>query len=228
MSHFFVRHPVTTWMIFAAFVLLGIYAVPRLQIEAIPETDLPTLTIYTYWNGASPQAVQRSITIPVEEAARKVHGVETIKSRSWAGRSQVEVSFRRSIDIDFARVDLNEQLGAVRRNLPLNAGQPQIVAYVPEEFQTEQFFTFSLESSLDPNEIRELAETWVVPQIIALEGVADARVLGGAQPLIKIFPSNARSWRGVETACSHWPCSDPLSAILKTLSISFVRMARTS
>ncbi|UCG50692.1 MAG: efflux RND transporter permease subunit [Candidatus Latescibacterota bacterium] len=187
MTPFFVRHPVSTWMIFAAFVLLGAYAVPRLQIEAIPETDLPTLTIYTYWNGASPQAVQRSITIPVEEAARKVHGVETVKSRSWAGRSQVEVSFRRDVDIDFARVDLNEQLGEVRRNLPLNASQPQIVAYVPEEFRTDQFFTFSLESPLDPNELRELAETWVTPQLIALEGVADARVLGGANPLIKIF-----------------------------------------
>ncbi len=187
MTNFFVRHPVTTWMIFAAFILLGLYAVPRLQIEAIPEIDLPTLTIQTYWNGASPQAIQRSITIPIEEAARKVHGVENIRSTSRAARSQVEVSFRREIDIEFARIDLNEQLGSVRRNLPLNAGQPMILPYVPEEFRTEQFFTFSLESPLEPNELRELAEDWVLPQLVALEGVADARILGGAQPLIKIY-----------------------------------------
>jgi HAE1 family hydrophobic/amphiphilic exporter-1 len=187
MTHFFVRHPVTTWMIFGAFVLLGAYAIPRLDVEAVPEVDLPTLTIQTYWNGASPQAVQRSITLPVEEAARKVHGVEEIRSTSRAARSDVRVSFRKDVDIEFARVDLNEQLGSVRRNLPLNAGQPQILPYYPEEFQTEQFFSFSLESPLDPNELRELAEDWVVLRIIALEGVADARVLGGARPLIKIF-----------------------------------------
>jgi HAE1 family hydrophobic/amphiphilic exporter-1 len=174
-------------MIFAVFVLLGVYSLPRLQIEAIPEINLPTLTIQTYWNGASPRAVQRSITIPIEEAAQKVHGVEKVKSTSSPGRSQVEIEFRREINIDFARVDLNEQLGSVRRNLPLNAGQPQILPYVPEEFQTEDFFTFSLESPLHPNELRELAETWVVPQILALEGVADARVLGGARPLVKVF-----------------------------------------
>ncbi|MFQ5511874.1 MAG: efflux RND transporter permease subunit [Candidatus Krumholzibacteriia bacterium] len=186
MTRFFVRHPVTTWMIFAVFLLLGLYAIPRLQIEAIPEIKLPTLTVQTFWNGASPRAVQRSITIPVEEAARKIHGVESIESTSYAGRSRVEIKFRRDINIDFARVDLNEQLGSVRRNLPLNAGQPQILPYVPEEFQTENFFTFSLESELSPNQLRDLAETWVLPQLLALEGVADARVLGGARPLLKI------------------------------------------
>ena len=187
MTRFFVRHPVATWMIFGAFVLLGAYALPRLQIEAIPETDLPTLTVQTFWNGASPQAIQRAITVPVEEAARKVHGVEEIKSVSRAGWSQVEVSFRRGVDIDFARVDLNEQLGVVRRNLPLNAEQPQIVPYIPEEFRTEQYFTFSLESPLSPNELNDLAEQWVLPQLLAVEGVADARVQGGARPLIKIY-----------------------------------------
>ncbi|NIM19865.1 MAG: MMPL family transporter [Candidatus Latescibacteria bacterium] len=186
MIRFFVRHPVTTWMVFAVFVVLGVYALPKLQIEAIPEIDLPTLTIYTIWNGASPQAVQRSITIPVEEAARKVHGIEKIESTSRSARSQVVVSFRRGVDLDFARIELNEHLGSVRRNLPLNAGQPQIRAYVPEEFRTEQFFSFGLESPLDPNELREMAETWVIPQLLALEGVADAFVYGGAAKLIKI------------------------------------------
>jgi HAE1 family hydrophobic/amphiphilic exporter-1 len=173
-------------MIFVAFVVLGAYSIPRLKIEAVPDVDLPTLTVNTGWNGASPQAVQRAITIPIEEAVQDLHGVEKIESNSRAGNSRVTISFRRDINIDFARLELNEQLGDVRRNLPLGAQQPQIVPFVPEEFRTEDFFTFSLESPLSPNELRELAETWVIPQIIAVPGVADAEVLGGARPLVKI------------------------------------------
>ena len=60
-------------------------------------------------------------------------------------------------------------------------------AFVPEEFQTEQFFTFSIESTLSPNELREQAERWIVPQVLAVDGVADAQVLGGARPLLKII-----------------------------------------
>ena len=74
MTRFFLRHPVTTWMIFAAFVVLGIYALPRLQVEAIPEVNLPSLVITTRWNGASPQAVQRSLTLqmPISMATLRV------------------------------------------------------------------------------------------------------------------------------------------------------------
>jgi HAE1 family hydrophobic/amphiphilic exporter-1 len=185
-TRFFVRHPVTTWMLFTAFVAMAIYAWPRLRLEAIPEVNLPSLTIQTLWNGASPQAIQRSITLPVEAAARRVHGVEEIISTSRAGRSTVEVRFRRDANLEFARLDLNEELGAVRRDLPLNAGQPEILPFVPEEFQTDEFFTVSLESSLDPNTLRERTETSVVPRILSVEGVADARVMGGADPLVKI------------------------------------------
>jgi len=192
MTRFFVRRHVATWMIFVAFVVLGAYSLPRLQIEAIPDVDLPQLSISTRWNGASPQAIQRAITVPVEEAVQNVHGVEKIESQSRDGSSTVTVSFRRDINLDFARLEVNEQLGDVRRNLPLGAGQPQIIAFVPEEFRTEDFFTFSLESPLSANELRELAETWVLPQIIALDGVADAQVLGGARPLVKIVLDRTR------------------------------------
>ena len=187
MTRFFLRHPVTTWMLFTTFVVLGIYAVPRLQVEAIPEVRLPSLVITSNWNGASPQAVQRSLTLPIEEAVRSVHGVESVRSTSRAARSQVEVEFRREVDIDFARLELNEHLGSVRRNLPLGATQPMVVAHVPEEFQTENFFTFSLESTLDPNDLRDQAESWIVPRLLGVDGVADARMQGGARPLLKIL-----------------------------------------
>ena len=142
MTRFFVRHPVTTWMIFTAFIVMAIYALPKIEVEAIPEVDLPSLTVTTQWNGASPKAIQRSITLPIEEAVRNVYGVESVKSTSRSSRSMVEVEFRRDVDIDFARMHLNEQLGSVRRNLPLNAGQPRIQPFVPQDFQTENFFSF--------------------------------------------------------------------------------------
>lgn len=186
MTKFFVRHPVSTWMIFTAFIVLGVYALPRLQIEAIPEVDLPTLTVNTNWNGASPQAIQRSITLPIEEAVRRVHGVEKVESNSRDGRSTVEISFRREVDIDFARLELNEQLGAIRRDLPASAGQPQILPFVPQEFRTEEFFTVNIESDLATNTLRDRAETWILPQVLAVEGVADAVIQGGALPLIRI------------------------------------------
>ena len=186
MTRFFVRHPVTTWMLFTAFVVMGIYSLPKLKVEAMPEVALPSLTVSTSWNGASPKSIQRSITLPIEEAVRKVKGVEKVESTSKMGQSTVKVEFSRDRELDFARLDLNEQLGSVRRNLPLTATQPQIVAFVPEEVQTKEFFVFSLQSTLSANELRERAETWILPQVLAVDGVADAQVRGGARKLLRI------------------------------------------
>ena len=186
MTRFFVRHPVTTWMIFLAFAVLAVYAIPRIEIEALPEVDLPSLTVSTRWPGASPKAVQRALTRPIEEAVRNVHGIESVKSTSRAGQSQVEVEFRREVELDFARLHVSEQLGAIRRDLPRDASAPEIHPFVPEEFETEHFFTFSIESSLEPNALREVAEDWILPQVLAVDGVADAQVLGGARPLLEV------------------------------------------
>ena len=183
----FVDHPVATWMLFTALVITGIYALPRLEIEAMPETELPSLSVTTSWTGASPAAMLRSITIPIEEAARKVYGVENIESRSRPGWCQVTVEFRRDVDLEFAQLDLAEQLGSVRRELPATAGQPRVVPHVPEEFRTDDFMTISLISPLTANELRDKAENWLSARLLAIPGVADVELQGGALPLMKIL-----------------------------------------
>lgn len=186
MIRFFVDHPVATWMLFTALMVCGLYALPRLNIEAMPETELPKLTVYTRWAGASPSAIQRAITLPVEEAAAQCRGIESIASTSRHGQSTVEISYQRDIDIKFARLELNEHLGNVRRNLPAQASQPQVVPEVPEEMQARDFFTVNLMSPLSANELREQAENWLRPRFLALPGVADAQLLGGARPLLRV------------------------------------------
>ncbi|MFN2371923.1 MAG: efflux RND transporter permease subunit, partial [Candidatus Krumholzibacteriia bacterium] len=187
MIRFAVDHPVATWMLFAALMVTGIYALPRLNIEAMPETDLPELSIVTGWNGASPSAIQRAVTLPVEEAVAGCHGVEDIDSQSRHGQSTVTVKYKRGTNMDFARLELSEQLGAVRRNLPPQAGQPVIRPYVPEELRAEEFFSVSLVSPLPMNELRDRAETWLLPRFLAIDGVADAELRGGARPLVKVL-----------------------------------------
>jgi len=184
---FAVDHPVATWMLFAALMVTGIYALPRLNIEAMPETELPELSIVTSWNGASPSAIQRSVTLPIEEAVAGCHGVEDLDSESRHGQSSVTVKYKRGTDMEFARLELSERLGAVRRTLPAQAGQPFIRPYVPEELQAEEFFAVSLISPLSMNDLRDRAETWIVPRFLAISGVADAELRGGARPLIKIL-----------------------------------------
>ncbi len=186
MIRFAVDHPVATMMLFGALLVTGIYAVPHLDIEAMPDSELPELSIVTSWNGASPSAIQRAVTLPIEGAVAGCHGVEDIDSSSRHDLSTVTVKYKRGTDMEFARLELSERLGAVRRTLPPQSGQPFIRPYVPQEVRTEDFFSVSLVSPLDINELRDRAETWIVPRFLSIEGVADAELRGGARPLLKV------------------------------------------
>jgi len=187
MIRFAVDHPVATWMLFAALMVTGVYALPKLNIEAMPATELPELSVVTSWDGASPSAIQRSVTLPIEEAVAGCHGVEDLDSQSRHGQSTVTAKFKRGTDMEFARLELSERLGSVRRNLPATARQPFIRPFVPEELQTEEFFSVSLISPLSMNELRDRAETWILPRFLSIPGVADAELRGGARPLVKVL-----------------------------------------
>ncbi len=187
MTKLLLDRPVTTWVLFAALVVLGVYACPKLRVESMPEVELPSVTVSTNWTGASPTAVHRSITVPIEEAVRRVHGIEEVVARSYPGRSLIDVSFRRNVNVEYARLELAEQLGAVRHNLPATAQPPQIVGDVPDEFQTDEFFSVSLTSALDPNDLRAEAEKWIVPQVMGIDGVAHAEIRGGADRVLRVI-----------------------------------------
>ena len=53
---FSVRRPIFTTMVTLIMVILGSVSLSRLQIDMLPNIELPTLTIRTDYEGASPRS----------------------------------------------------------------------------------------------------------------------------------------------------------------------------
>ncbi len=62
-----VRRPVFTIMVTLIVVILGLASLSRLQIDLLPSIELPTLTIRTQYEGASPVVIERLVTQIVDE-----------------------------------------------------------------------------------------------------------------------------------------------------------------
>ena len=103
---FAVRRPIFMTMITLILVILGTVALTRLQIDMLPNIELPSLTIRTNYEGASPEVIERLVTQIIEEIVATVPGVEEISSTSSEGRSTVRVSFVWGTDIDTAAIDV--------------------------------------------------------------------------------------------------------------------------
>ena len=99
-----VRRPVFATMVTLMVVALGVVAFGRLRIDLLPEVEMPSCTIRTNYDGASPEVVERLVTQILEEIVATVPGVQEIESQSLEGSSRVTVRFGYGVDLDAERL----------------------------------------------------------------------------------------------------------------------------
>lgn len=188
MIRFSIRRPVAVGMLYAALALLGVASWLNVPVELLPETELPRLRITAQWPGASPEVTEAFLTSPIEAAVQQVRGVENVTSTSSEGSGVIEVEFGREADMDFARLELSEQLAALDENLPEGALRPVVEPYVPEEFQSQSrpFLSYTLTGPFTPEALRTLLNDVVAPELRQVDGVADVQGFGGRDRVLEI------------------------------------------
>ncbi|HEX2209771.1 MAG TPA: efflux RND transporter permease subunit [Longimicrobium sp.] len=188
MIRFSIHRPVAVGMLYAALALLGVASWLNVPVELLPETELPRLRITAQWPGASPEVTEAFLTSPIEAAVQQVRGVEKVTSTSQEERGVIEVQFGREADMDFARLELSEQLAALDENLPEGALRPIVEPYVPEEFQEQSrpFLRYTLTGPFTTEALRTLLNDVVAPELRQVEGVADVQGYGGRDRVLEV------------------------------------------
>lgn len=104
---------------------IGVFNIMRLPIDAVPDITNRQVQINTVAPEFGPLDVERLVTFPVETAMSGIPGLESTRSISRNGFSQVTVVFRDSVDIYFARQQVAERLTQTREALPQGI-EPQL------------------------------------------------------------------------------------------------------
>ncbi|MGD8611075.1 MAG: efflux RND transporter permease subunit [Desulfobacterales bacterium] len=180
---FSVKRPIFTTMVTLIFVILGAVSLSRLQIDMLPNVELPTLTIRTNYEGASPEVMERLVTQIIEEIVATVPGVEEITSSSSEGRSTVRVSFVWGTDIDTAAIDVQGKLEDEINELPDDIVRPRIRKFDIASFPV---VLLGISSTLDPVELTELIEVQIRYRFARIPGVAQVDTWGGFKREVRI------------------------------------------
>ena len=181
-----VRRPVATGAIYVALLALGAYSFRLIPIELLPDVEYPRMTVTAAWGGASPEALEAFVTAPLESVVRQVDGVRKVVSTSRADArgtgsvAEIEVEFARDTRMEFARLDLGERIAALSDELP-GSVFPIISPYVPPEFAEEDrpFLSYRLTGPYTFGYLAKVAREEIRPALLAMDGVAEARVYGG-------------------------------------------------
>ena len=87
----------------------------------MPDITNKQVQINTEAPALSPMEIEKQVTFPIETALAGMPGLESTRSISRNGFSQVTAVFRDNVDIYFARQQVNERLTEARESLPPGA-----------------------------------------------------------------------------------------------------------
>lgn len=187
---FSIRHRYAVLIITAIVAVVGVISYRDLIIDAVPDITNVQVQINTEAEGYSPFEVEQRITTPLELAIAGVPSLEYTRSISKYGLSQITAVFKDGTDIYFARQLLSQRLQEAATKLPEKI-RP---AMGPIATGLGEIFMFTIENDrLSPTkrsleELRDIQDWVVRPQIITVEGVVEVNSIGGASKQIVVTP----------------------------------------
>jgi len=213
------------WAVLIVTMLVAVYGafqLYRLPIDAVPDITNRQVQINTSASALGPLDMERLVTFPVETALAGIPGLQTTRSISRNGFSQVTAVFDDNVDLYFARQQVAERLTQARQSLPqgvepqmgpvstglgeilmwtvdyepaANARTPRIAGR-PGPQPDGSFLTPEGERLTDP--VAKMAylrtvQDWIVrPQIRTVEGIAGVDSIGGFEKQFVVQPNPSR------------------------------------
>jgi heavy metal efflux system protein len=197
---------------------IGAFALTRLPIDAVPDITNKQVQINTIAPALSPVEIEKQITFPIETALAGAPGLESTRSLSRNGFSQITAIFTERTDIYFARQQIGERLNDVRARLPhgieprigpISTGLGEIYTWtvhfaerpaerdgVPGLQRDGRFLTTEgqlLEGEIEKNAYLRTVQDWIIrPQIKLVTGVAGVDSIGGYVKQYQVNPDAAK------------------------------------
>lgn len=119
--NFSIYHRFFVVFLTAVIAAYGLYSLKNLPIDAVPDITNNQLQINTTTPALSPVEVEKQVTYPIENTLAGIPGLESTRSISRNGFSQVTAIFKDSVNVYFARQQVNERLAEVKEVLPPGA-----------------------------------------------------------------------------------------------------------
>ncbi|WP_312810543.1 efflux RND transporter permease subunit [Sedimentibacter sp.] len=183
-AKFSVKKPVTITMMILIVIVLGAVSLSKLQIDLLPQMELPYVMVQTSYSGAGPEEIENMITKPLEQTVATVENIEGILSYSNEGSSIVLMQFAFGTDMDDVMLQLRENIDMIEGFLPEGTSSPIVAKLDPNAMPIIQM---AVSSKGDIHTTQKIAEDVISPRLERIEGTASANVSGGLTQEVEIM-----------------------------------------
>ncbi|MFL3013108.1 MAG: efflux RND transporter permease subunit [Candidatus Neomarinimicrobiota bacterium] len=131
----FILNTVAANLLMVFIIIAGIFTLSRLRMEVFPDITIPIINVSIIYPGASPEDIEESICVKVEEQVQGINGLKRITSSSNEGYGSINIEIENGYDIDEVKDEVKAQVDAIT-SFPDDAekatiksfdGQPEVI-----------------------------------------------------------------------------------------------------
>ena len=188
-----VKKPVTTILIFVITMVIGLYSLTQLPIDLYPEIELPFLSVFTSYQGASAADIETNISRPLEDALNSVSGLKEITSRSSDNISVIFMEFEYETNLDEASNDVRSSLSFVKGFLPEDADDPTIFKF---NSSMMPIIFYAITANESYTGLEKILDEKIVNPLNRIDGVGNVALSGvpGREIYVEVDPRRMEAY----------------------------------
>lgn len=173
MITWFAKNSVAANLLMISILVAGLFSLnTSIPLEVFPSFETHVVSVRVSLPGATPQDVEKSVTIRIEEAVQDLQGIDQIRSTSGEGSAVVYIDIDDNYDPQTLLADIKSRVDAVN-TFPGDAERPVISLAQ----HTHDVITVTLASDYDEHETREYAQN-LRDEMLRLDGVTQLELDG--------------------------------------------------
>ncbi len=177
------RRAAAVFLLLVALAAGGVLVALRLPSSIFPQVTFPLVKVIADVGEVPAVRVIPTVTRPLEEAVARVPGIQTVRSITSRGSTEMSAEFSWGTEMQVALQRVQAEVERVRPQLPPDAA-------VDVEWMNTSIFPilgYALTSDrLAGWQLRQLAEYTLKPELLRIDGVSQVQVQGGREREIQI------------------------------------------
>jgi HAE1 family hydrophobic/amphiphilic exporter-1 len=177
-----VSRPAVIWASVLIVLVAGAVSFSRLALATKTTVELPQLSVFASWGGASAELMEMYVTAPMEGAVQGIRGVRRTSSESGEGSASVTLKLDPKADVQMTRLAILERLEMAVSDsaFPPNV-RPSVSNYVPDELRDQPLLRFTVIGQYSPPTLQRIINEQVVTRISAIPGVGNVSLSGSVR-----------------------------------------------
>ena len=164
-------------------IALGVQAVFKTPVDAIPDLTENQVLVFADWMGRSPQEVEDQVTYPLSTGLQGLAGVKDVRAVSMFGFSLLTIIFEENIDTYFARTRVLERLNYLQGAMPEGV-KPQLGPDATGLGWVYQYYLHvdparAPAGGYDLGKLRAVQDWFIRYQLASVQGIAEVASIGG-------------------------------------------------